>query len=66
MTINHVHAIIEKALNDMQQKGLIDGFVCNKNIVNRRVYELYFKENKQKQQKQKDDDGKVLKMVAHW
>ena len=48
----------------MKQKGLIDSFLCNKNIVNRRVYELYFEKKKKEPQKQNDGDAKELKIVA--
>jgi hypothetical protein len=61
-----VHALIVKALNDMKDKGLINDFVCNKNYVNRRVYELYFEEMKKESPKEKDEeDAKLLKMVAN-
>ena len=60
-----VHAIIEKALNDMYQKDLIDSYEWNRNINNQRVYELHFKEKKREQNKQENKEGKLLKMVAY-
>lgn len=59
-----VHAMILKSINDMKVNGLIDNFVWNKNIANRRVYELHFEDKKKKPKKPKDATGKGLKMTA--
>jgi hypothetical protein len=59
-----VHAIIVRALNDMKEKGLINGFVCKKNVVNRRFYELDFEKEKKEPQRKKEEDTKILKMIA--
>ena len=59
-----VHSKIIEALNNMKDNGLIDDFVWNKNIANRRVYKLIFEDKKKEPKKQKDAAGKELKMIA--
>jgi hypothetical protein len=59
-----VHSMVLTALKDMKENGLVDDFVWNKNINNRRVYELHYEDKKKEQKKEKDAAGEELKMIA--